>query len=962
MTPERWQEVKNVLGAVLDLDPERRAAYLDRACSSDNSLRRHVESLLDSGDDIRSRFLVSPPPGGLVATPNRSEGDGGVGRAVSDACSSEAAKSPSPATIAGRYRLLRKLGEGGMGQVWLAEQTTPVQRQVALKLIKTFLYDGSLLQRFQAERQSLAIMDHPAIAKVFDAGATASGQPYFVMEYAPGLPITDYCDAKKLNVRDRLELFVRVCEAIQHAHQKAIIHRDLKPANILVTDIDGKSMPRIIDFGIAKVLSQPLSDETAFTRPGVMVGTPGYMSPEQANPSIEGVDTRTDVYSLGVILYELLTGHLPFDIKEWQNRPLHQVLRQLHEDDPQRPSTKVSTQKKSSIKAAATRSTEPRQLVSLLRGDLDCITMKALEKDRARRYGSPSDFAADIGRYLGNQAVLAVPPSAAYRARKFARRHRAALATAGAFAVLLIAAAAVSIRQSVRANREAAVAQAVNDFLQNDLLAQASAATQSGPATKPDPHLEVRTALDRAAARITGKFDGQPEVEAAIRETMGETYLDLGLYPEARTQLERALELHRRRSGAENPETLKTASRLGRVANLQGRYPEAEVLISQTLQSQRRVLGTAHPDTLYSMDNLASAYWYQGKYVQAEALDNQTLQIERRVLGSEHPRTLASMNNLAVVYYDEGKYPQAEALDTETLEIRRRVLGPEHPETLSSMVNLAGDYNAERKSAQAEALDGQTLEIRRRVLGPEHPDTLRSMASLGDDYVEQGKYAQAEALLAQGLPIQRRILGPEHPDTLTCMNNLANAYTGLGKYAQAEALFSQTLDISRRVMGPEHPLTLDFLSDFAGMYQRRGSYSLAETYAAETLAGRRHALGSENPETMASAADLALAYVSLGKFTEAEAVVTEALEFNRKEQPDDWQRFRAEALLGASLAGEKKYSEAEPLLLEGYQGMLARKDRFDAADRGYSALAHRWVVQLYQDRGKPEQVAEWKKK
>jgi eukaryotic-like serine/threonine-protein kinase len=482
-----------------------------------------------------------------------------------------------------------------------------------------------------------------------------------------------------------------------------------------------------------------------------MVGTPGYMSPEQADPTIEGVDTRTDVYSLGVILYELLTGLLPFDAKEWRNRPLHEVLRQLHEDDPQIPSTKFSTQKESSTKAAAMRGTEPRHLASLLRGDLDCITMKALERDRARRYGSPSDFAADIERYLRHEAVLAVPPSAVYRARKFARRHRAALVTAGAVGVVLIAAAVVSIRQSIRANREAAVAQAVNDFLQNDLLAQASAATQSGPSTKPDPHLEVRTALDRAAARIGGKFERQPEVEAAIRNTIGKTYLDLGMYPEARTQLERALELQRRVVGTESPQTLRTMASLAVALENQGKYPEAEKLLGQSLAIQRRALGPEHPDTLRSMNSPAVVYYYEGKYAQAEALCGQLVQIRRRLLGSEHHDTLRSMNILAVVYTQEGKYPQAETLQGQTLEIERRVLGPEHPDTQASMNNLANVYLAESKYVQARVLYAQTFEIARRVLGPEHRSTLLSMNNLAEAYEAEGKYSQAEALLSQGL-------------------------------------------------------------------------------------------------------------------------------------------------------------------------------------------------------------------
>src|SRR5580692_4691675 len=721
-------------------------------------------------------------------------------------------------TVIGRYHLLQKIGEGGMGEVWLAEQKEPVRRRVALKLIKAGMDTREVVARFESERQALALMDHPAIAKVLDAGSTPQGAPYFVMEYVAGVPITTYCDNHRLSTRDRLELFMHVCEGVQHAHQKAIIHRDLKPSNILVTEVDGHPAPKIIDFGVAKALTQKLTADTMFTRVGALVGTPEYMSPEQALSSGEDIDTRTDVYSLGIVFYELLAGVHPIDLRKVA---FEEFLRRLREDDPPKLSTKFRAQDPAtSTDLARKRHTEPPALVKQMRGDLDSIALKALEKDRARRYGSPSDFALDIARYLNNEPVLAVPPSVAYRTRKFARRYRVALITACAFALVLIAAAVISIRQSIRANREAAVAQAVNDFLQNDVLAQASASKQAGPSAKPDPDLKVRTALDRAAQRITGKFDRQPEVEASIRDTMGQTYVDLGLYPEARKQLERALDLHRRLLGAENPKTIKTMSRLGRTAMLQGKYPEAETLLGQAMEIERRVLGPAHPDTLYSMNNLANVYYSQGKYPQAEALDSQTLEMMRRVLGPEHPDTLSSMNNLASVYYSQGKYPQAEALDSQTLEMMRRVLGPEHPETLYSMVNLAMVYYSQGKYPQAEALDSQTLEIRRRVLGPEHPDTLMSMGNLADVYGYQGKYAQAEAL------------------------------------------YSQTLEIKRRVLGPEHPTTLYTLSDFASMYQHQGKFALAETYAAQALAGRRHALGPEHPVTMASVADLALAYLS----------------------------------------------------------------------------------------------------
>jgi len=905
-------------------------------------------------------------------------------------------------TVIGHYHLLQKIGEGGMGEVWLAEQKEPVRRRVALKLVKAGMNTREVMARFESERQALALMEHPAIAKVFDAGSTPEGAPYFAMEYVAGVPITEYCDNHRLSIQERLELFTQVCEGVRHAHQKAVIHRDLKPSNILVAEVDGKATPKIIDFGVAKALSQKLTAHTMFTRVGALIGTPEYMSPEQALSSGEDIDIRTDVYSMGIIFYELLAGVPPIELGRLA---FDEFLRKLREEDPPKPSTKIRTQDAAtSSELAQKRQTEPLALARLIGGDLDAIALKALEKDRARRYGSVSDFAADIGRYLNHEAVLAVAPSVAYRARKFARRHRGALVTACAFVAVLVAAAVVSVRQSIRANREAAVAQAVSDFLRNDVLAQASASTQSGPSTKPDPDLKVRTALDRAAVRIAGKFEKQPEVEAAIRDTIGETYEDLGLYPEARTQLERALELHRQGPGMKSPATLKTMNQLGGIATLQGKYDEAGALFKQVLEIERRRLGPEHPDTLSAMSNLANVYHGLTKYAQAEEVDSQVLEIRRRVLGAEHPDTLASMNNLATIYHDQGKFSQAEALYRQVLEVRQRILGPEHPLTLSTMDNLAWNYFQESKYAEAEALGSRVLEIQKRVMGPEHPATIRNMSHLAGAYLLESKYAQAEALQSQALAAQRHMLGPEHPDTLASEADLAYVFTAEGKYAEAQTLQSETLEVMRRVLGPEHPYTLGCmcgladvyadqqeyaraeslyrqtlqvyrravgaehpstlacLAGFAGMYEREHKYALAEGLAAEALTGRRHTLGSENEDTIGSAADLAMAYISQGKFIEAEPLAREAMDFYRKKGAEEWQRFSAESHVGASLAGQKKYAEAEPLLLEGYQGLLARKDVIAIPDRYYMERAREWLVQLYVDWGKPEKAAEWREK
>jgi eukaryotic-like serine/threonine-protein kinase len=442
VTIENWERVKELLDQALDLAPEQRARFLDEACASDSSLRAELESLLSYGEELNSDFLQSPLTGELDENVRRMEAAGSL---------------TTGQLFAQRFQLTRKLGEGGMGQVWLAEQLSPVRRQVALKLIKAGMYDETVVQRFQSERQSLAIMDHPAIAKVFDAGTTPQGQPYFVMEYVPGLPITDYCDQHKLPIKDRLELFIQACEGVQHAHQKAVIHRDLKPANILVVAVDGKAVPRIIDFGLAKATTREVADQSLLTRFGNLMGTPGYMSPEQLDPNVRDIDTRTDVYSLGVILYVLLTGLEPFETKRWPKPALDELLRQLREEDPPTPSAKVSAHRETSTASASARGTEPKQLARQLWGDLDWVTMKALERDRERRYATPLELGADLRRHLQDEPVVARPASAVYQIRKFVRRHRVAATAVGAVTILAIVAsgaAVIAIRKQHEAERQ----------------------------------------------------------------------------------------------------------------------------------------------------------------------------------------------------------------------------------------------------------------------------------------------------------------------------------------------------------------------------------------------------------------------------------------------------------------------------------------------------------------------------
>jgi serine/threonine protein kinase len=527
MYTKRWESVKNLLHAAMQLTPAQRSRFLDEACSSDASLRVELESLLSAEEKIPSSFMQSP----LLADE----------RIAVELLNMEFDRSLAAGqSFADRFQLVRKLGEGGMGQVWLAQQTVPVRRRVALKLIKAGMYDEAVVQRFRSERQSLAIMDHPAIAKVFDAGTTPQGQPYFVMEYVPGLPITEYCDQKKLKISERLELFIQACEGVQHAHQKAIIHRDLKPANILVVEVDGKPVPRIIDFGLAKAIAPQAEGVSLFTQLGHFAGTPGYMSPEQVDPGVQDIDTRTDVYSLGVVLYVLLTGLEPFETKQHQKQPLDEMLRRLREEEPLRPSTKVGADRDTSGVIAEARGTAPKQLASLLRGDLDWITMKALEKDRARRYGASSELAADVRRYLNHESIVARPSSVGYRLQKYIRRHRVVVGVAGGLVMLL---AAFSILQGVqlrritrerdranlerdRANSERDRATRITDFM-------------TGMFKLPDPreaqgnNVTVREMLDKASNQMETGLTQDPEVQSQMMWVMARTYLNLGLFDRA---------------------------------------------------------------------------------------------------------------------------------------------------------------------------------------------------------------------------------------------------------------------------------------------------------------------------------------------------------------------------------------------------------------------------------------------
>lgn len=863
MTIESWERVKELLHRAMQLAPEQRAGFLDEACPSDAALRAEVESLLLAGEDVRSGFLQSPP---------LAEGIASDGDRFSAVGTLEAGQ-----IFEQRFQLVRKLGEGGMGQVWLSEQISPVRRQVALKLIKAGMYDEAVVQRFQAERQSLAIMDHPAIAKVLDAGATPQGQPYFVMEYVPGLPITEYCDQKKLKIRDRLELFIQACEGVQHAHQKAIIHRDLKPANILVVEVDGKPVPRIIDFGLAKAITPQADGQSLFTLVGHFVGTPGYMSPEQADPEVQDIDTRTDVYSLGVVLYVLLAGLRPFESKQRQ-QPLDELLRKLREEEPPSPSAKVSADRDTSSATAEARGTEPRQLVSLLRGDLDWITMKALEKDRARRYGAPSELVADIRRYLNHEPVMARPASAGYRLRKYVRRHRVAVSAAAGLVLFL---AAFSVLQTLelrritrerdRANRERDRATRITDFMTGMFKV-------SDPNEAHGNSVTAREILDKASHDMGTGLAKDPEVQSQMMQVMASTYMNLGLYARAHELAKGALDVRQRLLGPDDLRTLESIDQLGWILDQEGHYAEAEQLERQALAGERRILGASDPITLKTTDNLAVVLGQQGHYDEDEKLVRQVIEIGSRGPDPENEQILRAKANLGVALWNQGRYVEAEQEYRQMLDVDRRIFGPDDPRTLKTMGNLGLALKSQGRLAEAEPLYREVLARTERVLGPEHPDTAFDMDRLAILLAAEGHLADAEKFSREELAIRLRTLGPEHTRTLVSKINLSDELFKEGHIQEAEKLQREVLATQIRARGPENVDTLIFETYLARTLTKEGHFLEAEKIARETYEVQRRSLGPQHPDTLDTLRELGKAIAYNHRYTEASKLFRDAIE------------------------------------------------------------------------------------
>ncbi len=902
------QREEAVFEAALQREGAERAAYLDEACAGNPALRERVEGLLGAleragallDEPVVTRESTSPT---AVLPPTAQAGD-----------------------QVGPYKLLQQIGEGGCGVVYMAEQVQPLKRRVALKILKLGMDTKQVIARFEAERQALALMEHPNIAKILDAGATETGRPYFVMELVRGVKITDFCDENQLPMRQRLELFIQVCQAIQHAHQKGIIHRDLKPSNILVTVNDGVPLPKVIDFGIAKATTgQSLTDKTVFTAFEQFIGTPAYMSPEQAMMTSLDIDTRTDIYSLGVLLYELLTGKTPFEARELLQAGFDEMRRTIREKEPARPSTRLSTMVGGELTTAAKRRhTDAPKLVNLVRGDLDWIVMKCLEKDRARRYASANGLAADLQRHLLNEPVVARPPRTAYRFQKFARRNKLAFAAATAVLAALLIGLGVSLWQSIektRAYRRAVASEQksreVARFLKK-MLNGVGPSVALGRDTK--LLLEI---VDGTAESVGQDLKDQPEVEAELRNTLGEVYRALGENEKAEAMQRRALELGRQVFGEDDARVAESKNNLALVLRDEGRFDEAEKLFRESLSQFRKLRGNIDEETAATLNNLAGVLRELGKLQDSEALQREGLDVVRQLHGDEHPRVALCEQNLSAIIQLNGKQEEAEALAQSALDLFRRLYRNEHPEVAGALANLGYVLSEGGKLDLAADAARESLELRRKLLEPGHPDIAKGLKELASILSRQGKLAEAETAYNESLSLLGQRLGNENRFVAFVLSGLGDVVESQGRLAEAETLQREALTIRRQRHGAEHPDTVRSLYSLARVRRQQGQLAESENLLREALRVTLKLIGPHHQYTVNAYRTLALVLEDQRRLAEAEKCYLDALDARRKisgeNHPDTAALLES---LGRVLAGQAKFAQAE----QNYREALAFRE------------------------------------
>lgn len=879
ITPERYDRLCRLFAKTYELPAEKRHALLEGECADDPSLSTEVEALI-----AQHQEAAAHPESALLD--ERSLQSLALG-AVDDLSGQRI----------GSFRLERAIGSGGMGTVYEAVQDNP-HRRVALKIIRPGFASANALRRFEYEAQILARLRHPGIAQIYEAGIHHDGTelPYFAMEYVPDArPLTEYAAITNATVVQRLELFARVCDAVHHGHQKGVIHRDLKPSNIVV---DANGDPKVIDFGVARSIDSDVAATTLQTNVGQLIGTLQYMSPEQCAGDPNDLDIRSDVYALGVVLYELLCEQLPYNLT---SQSIPDAIRQVREVAPTRPSTFNRS----------------------LRGDVDTIVTKAMAKERDRRYQSAAELADDIRRYLSHEPIVAHPPSTLYRFQKFARRHRAFVGAAAVTVIVLVGASVVSTtlyfkaeqarrtmdEQRSRATDAEARASAVNEFLIEDLLRAAD------PARSPNPDITMREVLDAAAQRLEGRFEQQPTVEAAVRDALVKTYRGLGLAEKALPHAERALELHRT-TGEDRRDTIVAMGHLGQILQDLGRYDEAQPLYAEALQTSQRLYGD-DTATASAMNDLGVLEEKLSHLPEAESYFTAAFDLCRRIGAEDDDVALNAMSNLAAIYRIRGKYDQAEALTLESLDRYRQRFGEDDPNTLQIMSHLARLQLDMGKFDESEQTYQDTLARRRRVLGDDHPQAVTTGNDLGVLYMHMGRWNDAEPLIRKSLQRHEQLLGEDHPDTLMSMSNLAALLGQVGRYDEAEPLHVRTLAVRREKLGPKHIATLMSMSNLAMFYLELERFEDAEPLFLETVATRTEVEGKYHPNTLGAMKNLSELYIRT-----------------------------------------KRYEEAEPLLLEVYTNL---SEQFGMAHQHTRATV-RSLVKLYDAWDMPDEAAVWRAK
>jgi len=845
MTPERWQQVKNLVEAALERKLSDRAAFLDLACAGDPSLRTEVESCLGLDE------------------PAATIGEAPVFEATTKVLIDDPTASVTGRRI-GPYKILHEIGQGGMGAVYLAVRADEqYHKRVAIKLVRRGMDTEDILRRFRQERQILAGLDHPIIARLLDGGTTENGLPYFVMEYIEGQPIDQYCDRHKLATVERLKLFRTVCAAVHYAHQNLVVHRDIKPSNILVT-ADG--VPKLLDFGIAKLLNPELSSQTiAATATAVRLMTPEYASPEQFRG--EPITTASDVYSLGVLLYRLLTGHRPYQFKSYLPQ---EIERAICEEEPEKPSTAISRVEEvpgpddaavialTPEMVSKTREGQPEKLRRRLAGDLDNIVLMAIRKEPQRRYGSVEQLSEDIRRHLEGLPVIARKDTLGYRTGKFIRRHKVAVGVAAAFLVLVIGVGVALAVQSARIARERDKAEQVSAFLVNLFKV-------SDPSEARGNTITAREILDKGAEKIVTDLKDQPEVQATLMDTMGDVYQNLGLYDRATPLLEEALNIRRHIFGEEHPDVAESLNKLALLLDAKGDYAAAEPLYRQALAMRRKLLGEEHPDVAASINNLASLLYAKGDYAAAEPLFREALALHRKLEGNDHPNVASSLNNLAMVLRYKGDYAAAEPLLRQALARRRKLLGEDHPDVATSVNNLAWLLYAKGDSAAAEPLFREALALHRKLLGEDHPLVALSLNNLATLLYTEGDSAAAEPLFREALAMRRKLLGNNHPDVAASLIGLGRLLTERGDPQAAKPLLHEGLEIRRQTLPADHWLTANAESVLGDCLAALRRYNEAEPLLVKSYSILKAKRGEEDKSTQQALNRIINLYQAWGK-------------------------------------------------------------------------------------------------